>query len=97
MLGDKTAFLNQYAIPEKMYEEAGMSWADLEAIAEDYAYRVDGFYMIRDMFLKELIENKEDETGLHSYRTRIKTPLHVFIHKREIRRLENRRPPIRRL
>ena len=36
MLGDKTAFLNQYAIPEKMYEEAGMSWADLEAIAEDY-------------------------------------------------------------
>lgn len=38
MLGDKTAFLNQYAIPEKMYEEAGMSWADLEAIAEDYAY-----------------------------------------------------------
>ena len=52
MLGDKTAFLNQYAIPEKMYEEAGMSWADLEAIAEDYAYRVDGFYMIRDMFLK---------------------------------------------
>ena len=26
-----------------MYEEAGMSWADLEAIAEDYAYRVDGF------------------------------------------------------
>ena len=37
MLGDKTAFLNQYAIPEKMYEEAGMSWADLEAIAEDYA------------------------------------------------------------
>ena len=55
MLGDKTAFLNQYAIPEKMYEEAGMSWEDLEAIAEDYAYRVDGFYMIRDMFLKELI------------------------------------------
>ena len=53
MLGDKTAFLNQYALPEKMYEEAGMSWADLEAIAEDYAYRVDGFYMIRDMFLKE--------------------------------------------
>ena len=52
MLGDKTAFLNQYAIPEKMYEEAGMSWADLEAIAEDYAYRVDGFYMIRDMFLR---------------------------------------------
>ena len=46
MLGDKTAFLNQYAIPEKMYEEAGMSWADLEAIAEDYAYRVDGFYKI---------------------------------------------------
>ena len=34
MLGDKTAFLNQYAIPEKMYEEAGMSWEDLEAIAE---------------------------------------------------------------
>lgn len=32
MLGDKTAFLNQYAIPEKMYEEAGMSWADLEAM-----------------------------------------------------------------
>lgn len=28
---------------------------------------------------------------------RTKEPLHVFIHKREIRRLENRRPPIRRL
>ena len=40
MLGDKTAFLNQYAIPEKMYEEAGMSWADLEAIAEDRHHRV---------------------------------------------------------
>ena len=32
MLGDKTAFLNQYAIPEKMYEEAGMSWADLKRL-----------------------------------------------------------------
>ena len=90
MLGDKTAFLNQYAIPEKMYEEAGMSWADLEAIAEDYAYRVDGFYMIRDMFLKELIENKEDETGLHSYRTRIKTPGHL-VEKIIRRRVENYR------
>ena len=29
MLGDKTAFLNQYAIPEKMYEEAGMIWKRL--------------------------------------------------------------------
>lgn len=66
MLGDKTAFLNQYAIPEKMYEEAGMSWADLEAIAEDYAYRVDGFYMIRDMFLKEL----QLLQGFHLYRCR---------------------------
>ena len=75
---------------EKMYEEAGMSWADLEAIAEDYTYRVDGFYMIRDMFLKELIENKEDETGLHSYRTRIKTPGHL-VEKIIRRRVENYR------
>ena len=69
MLGDKTAFLNQYAIPEKMYEEAGMSWADLEAIAEDYAYRVDGFYMIRDMFLKEGVGSNGDEPGWQAYRT----------------------------
>lgn len=38
--------------------------------------------------LREAIWNREYKT---------EPPLHVFIHKREIRRLENRRPPIRRL
>ena len=60
MLGDREKFLKKYAVPEELFEQAGMDWEELCAIAEDYAYRVDGFYMIRDMFLKELIENREE-------------------------------------
>ncbi|MDO4293193.1 MAG: GTP pyrophosphokinase [Eubacteriales bacterium] len=90
MLGDRDTFLREYAIPERMFEEAGISWEELCAIAEDYSYRMDGFYMIRDMFLKELIENREEETGLHSYRTRIKTPEHLA-EKIIRRRVENYR------
>lgn len=89
MLGDREKFLKKYAVPEELFEQAGMDWEELCAIAEDYAYRVDGFYMIRDMFLKELIENREEQTGLHSYRTRIKTPGHL-VEKIIRRRVENR-------
>lgn len=81
--------MKKYAVPEELFEQAGMEWEELCAIAEDYAYRVDGFYMIRDMFLKELIENREEQTGLHSYRTRIKTPGHL-VEKIIRRRVENR-------
>lgn len=89
MLGDREKFLKKYAVPEELFEQAGMEWEELCAIAEDYAYRVDGFYMIRDMFLKELIENREEQTGLHSYRTRIKMPGHL-VEKIIRRRVENR-------
>lgn len=88
MLGDRERFLEKYAVPEELFEQSGMEWDELCAIAEDYAYRVDGFYMIRDMFLKELIENREGQTGLHSYRTRIKTPGHL-VEKIIRRRVEN--------
>ena len=86
MLGDREKFLKKYAVPEELFEQAGMEWEELCAIAEDYAYRVDGFYMIRDMFLKELIENREEQTGLHSYRTRIKMPGHLVEKMPQMRR-----------
>lgn len=88
VLLEKEAFLNKYAITKNQFEEADISWEELCAIAEDYAARLEGFYEVRDLFLKEFIENQEEQTGLHSYRTRIKTPEHL-VEKIIRRRIEN--------
>lgn len=81
-------FLKKYAITQAQFEEAELSWEELCGIAEDYERRLDGLYEIRDQFLREFIENQEEKTGLHSYRTRIKSSEHL-IEKIIRRRNEN--------
>ncbi len=88
MLKDKTVFLKKYAITEAQFEEAAISWEELCAIAEDYSGRLEEFNRIREQFLREFIENREEQAGLHSYRSRVKTPEHL-IEKIIRRRIEN--------
>lgn len=85
---EKEEFLKKYALTQPQFEEAGVSWEELCAIAGDYEKRLDGLYEIRDRFLRKFIENQEEETGLHSYRTRIKSVEHL-IEKIIRRRNEN--------
>ncbi len=88
MFLEKGKFLEKYALTEAQFEAAELDWEELCAIAEDYTGRLDHFYKIRDMFVREIIENQEEKTGLHSYRTRIKTAEHL-IEKIIRRRVEN--------
>lgn len=88
MFLEKEEFLKKYAITNAQFEEADISWEELCAIAEDYTVRMEGLYEVRDQFLREFIENKEEQTGLHSYRTRIKTAEHL-VEKIIRRRIEN--------
>lgn len=90
MFLEKEIFLKKYALTEAQFQEADISWQELCAIAEDYAGRLDTFYGIRDRFVREFIEDRETQTGLHTYRTRIKTPEHL-VEKIIRRRIENYR------
>lgn len=90
MFLEKEIFLKKYALTEEQFREAGMSWQELCDIAEDYAGRMDALYDIRDRFVREFIEDRETQTGLHTYRTRIKTPEHL-VEKIIRRRVENYR------
>ena len=69
----KKDFLERFSISESEFREAGLSWDDLCYIAKDYARRLPDLRRIRDEFLQEFIKNKDQRTGLHSYRTRVKT------------------------
>lgn len=73
----KKDFLERFSISEEEFEEAGFTWEELCYIARDYAYRLPHLRLIRDEFLQEYIKNKDHRTGLHSYRTRIKSPWHL--------------------
>lgn len=88
MFLEKEKFLEKYALTEAQFEAAELDWEELCAIAEDYTGRLEHFYEVRDMFVREIIENQEEKTGLHSYRTRIKTAEHL-IEKIIRRRVEN--------
>lgn len=88
MFLQKEEFLKKYAITEEQFEEADLSWEEICRIAEDYEGRLEHLYVVRDQFLRELIENKEEQTGLHSYRSRIKSPEHL-VEKIIRRRIEN--------
>lgn len=88
MFLQKEEFLKKYAITEEQFEEADLSWEEICGIAEDYEGRLEHLYVVRDQFLRELIENKEEQTGLHSYRSRIKSPEHL-VEKIIRRRIEN--------
>ncbi len=85
---DCAEFLKKYAITQAQFEEAAISWEELCAIAQDYEGRLEQLYRIRDLFVREYIENREEEAGLHSYRTRVKTPEHL-VEKIIRRRIEN--------
>lgn len=88
MLEDRTAFLKKYALTEEQFEEAAISWEELCAIARDYEGRMEELYRIRELFVREFIENKEVQAGLHSYRSRVKEPEHL-VEKIIRRRIEN--------
>lgn len=88
MFLEKERFLEKYALTKAQFEAAELDWEELCAIAEDYTGRLEHFYAVRDMFVREIIENQEDKTGLHSYRTRIKTAEHL-VEKIIRRRVEN--------
>lgn len=78
MIYDKDEFLKTFAISQQEFEAADMPWEELMAIARDYEKRIPRMHQIRDQFIQELIKNKDDLTGLHSYRTRVKTPEHLI-------------------
>ena len=90
MFLNRDEFLQKFALTREQFEEAGLTWEELCEIAEDYAGRLEEFYHVRDMFLREFIEDKEEQAGLHSYRTRVKTPEHL-VEKIIRRRVENYR------
>uniref|UniRef100_UPI004055B3F9 GTP pyrophosphokinase n=1 Tax=Acetatifactor sp. TaxID=1872090 RepID=UPI004055B3F9 len=75
----KEKFLETYKITPEQFENAQFSWADLVEIAEDYEERCRTKYdAIRNKFIEEFFLNKEEKTGLQSYRSRCKNPEHVI-------------------
>lgn len=77
MIYDKNSFLETFAVSPQEFRAADISWEELEEIAADYKKRISMLDQIRDQFIHEFLKNKDESTGLHSYRTRVKTPEHL--------------------
>lgn len=84
----KEEFLEKYAILEREFNEAGLTWKELTEIAADYESRRIGLERIRKQFVLEFLQDKEREIGLQSYHSRLKDPEHL-IEKLIRKRIEN--------
>ena len=74
---DKNTFLREYNIEEKAFEEAQISWEELEGIYENYE-RIEGkLRSIGKDFVDEYLYDIE-RAGIHSYRYRTKEPGHLI-------------------
>ena len=71
-------FLKKYNISEEEFREAGLSWEDLLEIARDYQSKIPKYDKIRRQFIAEFFMYREKETGLQSYRGRMKDPEHLL-------------------
>ena len=74
---DKEQFLREYNIEEIEFEEAEISWKELEAIYEDYEKREDKLRGLGKDFVDEYLYDIE-RAGIHSYRYRTKAPGHLI-------------------
>ncbi len=74
---DKEQFLREYNIEEIEFEEADISWKELEAIYEDYEKREDKLRGLGKDFVDEYLYDIE-RAGIHSYRYRTKAPGHLI-------------------
>ena len=71
-------FLKKYNISEEEFREADLSWEDLLAIAKDYQSKIPQYDQIRKKFIAEFFMYREKETGLQSYRSRVKDTEHLL-------------------
>lgn len=75
----KEDMLKKYNISEEFFEDAEISWEELEGIYNDYSQKKEnGIY---DDILRKFVDNYLGDlktAGIHSYRTRIKDPEHLI-------------------
>lgn len=74
---DKKTFLKEYRITEEEFQEADMSWSELEAIYEDYQSKTELLKDIGKEFVNDYLYDIE-KAGIHSYRYRTKDPNHLI-------------------
>ncbi len=75
----KEKLLKIYNISEQFFEDADISWEDLETIYNDFSDKAKKKYaQILKSFEEEYLQDLS-KMGIHSYRTRIKDPEHLVI------------------
>lgn len=84
----KDEFLQKFGILPQEFEEADISWEELQEIADDYERRRPTLEKIRKEFVAEFLQDKEKEIGLQSYHSRLKDTEHL-VEKLVRKRLEN--------
>lgn len=74
----KEEFMARYLLTEQDFINAGLTWEEILEIAEDYEHRVkEIFEPIKDEFIEKYFWNKENVSGLQSYRSRCKDSEHL--------------------
>ena len=84
----KDEFLQKFGILPQEFEEADISWEELQEIADDYERRRPTLEKIRKEFVAEFLQDKEKEIGLQSDHSRLKDTEHL-VEKLVRKRLEN--------
>ena len=74
---DKKNFLSTYNMTERNLEEAGIDWAELESILNEYQKIEELLRDIGKDFINDYLYDI-DKAGIHSYRYRTKEPGHLL-------------------
>lgn len=75
----KEDLLKKYNISEEFFEDADISWEDLECIYDDFLNKKSKKYAhILAEFQRSYLEDTE-KAGIHSYRTRLKDAEHLIV------------------
>ena len=74
---NKDIFLKKYNIKQEDFEQAEMTWEDLEKVAEEYGKVEEHLRELGKDFIDEFLYDI-DRAGIHSYRYRVKDAGHVL-------------------
>ncbi len=74
---EQKEFLKEYRITEEEFQEADMSWEELETIYEDYQKKTELLRDIGKDFVNDYLYDIE-KAGIHSYRYRTKDAEHLI-------------------
>jgi len=70
--------LHKYNITQREFEDACISWEELQWIYNDYSHKQEKYEEIMARFEKEYIRNTA-QAHIHSYRPRVKDPEHLLV------------------